>query len=884
MDIETEANNGFSVSESLIEFELESGQIEERSFNITNNMEDSLEWHLSIRNQIEESDAMGFDSPFQNEASSPNFITQEIDQFLKKAGDDEQISVIVEFETDDLTEAGGVIAKTKARQQHFSEIRDDIISRVDSGNLGNIKRFQFMPLVALQVNREGLEELLNHPQIKRVVEDRIDDIELEVSVPLIGAQSVWDMGYSGQGQAVVILDTGVDGDHPFFADRIVDEYCYSSINSSRNIESLCPDGSVEQSGSGAAEACEICGHGTHVTGIVAGDNQDFSGVAPDANIIPMQIFSEFNDDDDCNGNAPCVRTFLSDQISALEKVYEISDSLEIASVNMSLGGGEHSNYCYNDLRSPIIDQLAKRNIATVTSSGNSNFSNSVSAPGCIPSIVSVGATTTGSNGGARDEIASFSNGSRLVDLLAPGVAINSSQLNGLFGQSSGTSMASPHVAGAWAVYKSQSPEATVNEVLNNMQMSGRKILDDRNSIVFNRLQIDEALDTDYWLVSDKFFGSLASGESEEVNLTLDTADLEPGTYRAELAITASEQDITMSSISVVLEVIPGGEVEIVWPGDASNDGEVTAADVLPVGLCYSREHEGELNPGSYWKGYYRQVWNETEPFCLFADSNGDGQVDESDVEVIDYNFGRLTDSEGSNSSGQKENISGEITLEWESIAEAEDEIVVRLNSDQPIYGLSYTINYQFPEERPRFWDYIEADLQSGTLDPEAITFQKHQETGWQLHMAAVGTDHQTGTQSGELMRIPVTMPDDFEGEVIMEIENLMAINTNGDEIQLEAGRLEQLILPEVSETILEQNFPNPFNSETVIRFGLPETQQVVLEIYNVMGRQVKKLVDEQRSAGWHTVRFEVNDLASGLYFYRLRTNNFAETKKMLYVK
>jgi PKD repeat protein len=92
---------------------------------------------------------------------------------------------------------------------------------------------------------------------------------------------------------------------------------------------------------------------------------------------------------------------------------------------------------------------------------------------------------------------------------------------------------------------------------------------------------------------------------------------------------------------------------------------------------------------------------------------------------------------------------------------------------------------------------------------------------------------------------------------------------------------------------LEQNFPNPFNPETNIRFSIPTgvassgndgNSRVVLEVFSVLGERVAVLVDEEKAPGSHSVQWNATGFASGLYYYRLKTNEFTETKKLLLVK
>jgi len=84
--------------------------------------------------------------------------------------------------------------------------------------------------------------------------------------------------------------------------------------------------------------------------------------------------------------------------------------------------------------------------------------------------------------------------------------------------------------------------------------------------------------------------------------------------------------------------------------------------------------------------------------------------------------------------------------------------------------------------------------------------------------------------------------------------------------------------------VLNQNYPNPFNPSTTISFSVPQGSKVSLKIYNILGQEVANLVDDYRQAGNYSVQFNASKLASGVYFYRLQANDFAQTKKLLLLK
>jgi hypothetical protein len=83
---------------------------------------------------------------------------------------------------------------------------------------------------------------------------------------------------------------------------------------------------------------------------------------------------------------------------------------------------------------------------------------------------------------------------------------------------------------------------------------------------------------------------------------------------------------------------------------------------------------------------------------------------------------------------------------------------------------------------------------------------------------------------------------------------------------------------------LLQNYPNPFNPSTTIKFSLSKTMHVTLSIYNSMGQEVSKLISKDMNSGVYTTEWNASGFASGIYFYRIQTGSFVETKKMILLK
>ncbi|MGD1005601.1 MAG: T9SS type A sorting domain-containing protein [Ignavibacteriaceae bacterium] len=87
-----------------------------------------------------------------------------------------------------------------------------------------------------------------------------------------------------------------------------------------------------------------------------------------------------------------------------------------------------------------------------------------------------------------------------------------------------------------------------------------------------------------------------------------------------------------------------------------------------------------------------------------------------------------------------------------------------------------------------------------------------------------------------------------------------------------------------TEYKLFANYPNPFNPSTIIQYQLPTNGMVTVKVYDILGREVKTLVNDYKTAGNYSVNFDASRLASGIYFYQIRAGNFTSTKKMMYLK
>jgi len=401
---------------------------------------------------------------------------------LNKAKSAGSVPVIVGLDIPFQVEGRLSSALEIGRQQAvISQTQQQLLTRLSQHILSNVKQFRTIPYMAFEVDATGLKALQNDRAIISIEEDIPVPPTLDQSIPFIHADQLHASGYDGTGYAVAVLDTGVRKTHEFLdAGKVVSEACYSTTYTTYSSTTVCPNSQEWQTGPGAGVHCDVaingCSHGTHVAGIAAGTaGPPGSGVAPGASIIAIQVFSKFENQLDgfqfCS-SSPCVLSYPSDQILALERVYALRNTYDIAAVNMSLGGGKFFTPCDSDPIKTIIDNLHAAGIATVISSGNNGWDGAVGAPACISSAVTVGATLND-----FDMVADYSNHASMVDLLAPGSSILSSTpvLPTSYNSWSGTSMAAPHVAGAFAVMKSRNSSWTLTDSEDILTVTGQNV-------------------------------------------------------------------------------------------------------------------------------------------------------------------------------------------------------------------------------------------------------------------------------------------------------------------------------------------------------------------------------------------------------------------------
>lgn len=261
------------------------------------------------------------------------------------------------------------------------------------------------------------------------------DASLEVTpvwgVSAIGAPAAWAMGYTGQGVKVASLDSGIDPNHPGY----LVGGGYNAI--------------TNESGTNFWDDIAACnGHGTHVGGTMA--DRTGRGVALGSLLFGLKVFE--------NINGQCL-AYTSRQISALN--YAVNNNLRC--VNISIGG-TNGSVAYQD----AITAASRAGIIVAAANGNSGTTPAL-MPGRADSLLGVASVNP------QLQRSGFSNYGPTTDLSGPGEGIESTLPGGGYGQKSGTSMASPHVAGSCALLLSAVPTLTADSVIALLRASAQPL-------------------------------------------------------------------------------------------------------------------------------------------------------------------------------------------------------------------------------------------------------------------------------------------------------------------------------------------------------------------------------------------------------------------------
>ena len=396
----------------------------------------------------------------------------------------EEVSVIVLLKDSDPT-----IRDEEEQKEAIKEKQEEVLADLHQEEYKTVFGFteekefelkhQYETLNALagEVTEEGLDKLRNDPNVETIVVNKVRQIFLSGSVPVINADDVWNVvvnGYNitGTGETVCVVDTGIDYNHTSLNSNYAAGYDFYNNDS---------------------DPMDDQGHGTHVAGIIASVDGTYRGIAPGAKIAAMKV---------CSSSGSCPD---ADVLAGMDWCISNKDLYNISVISISLGGGQYTSYCDGEVDfapySAAINDAVSRNISVVAATGNSGAGN-MAGPACVQNATRVTATTK------SDTMPSYASRHAFFTdtIAAPGSAITSLNDGGGVVTMSGTSMATPHLSGAFALIRQYWKQAygkipTSEQLEQKVLSSGNSIYDPSTGINYVRVDVLAALQPTLSLVN-----------------------------------------------------------------------------------------------------------------------------------------------------------------------------------------------------------------------------------------------------------------------------------------------------------------------------------------------------------------------------------------------
>lgn len=394
-----------------------------------------------------------------------------------------------------------------ARCDAIAATQSRVLSTAPRGSIRVERKLDAVAAFTVTVTPEGLAALEANPDVERVDAMATGSGALRRNLPLIRGDVVHRRGLLGAPTTVAVLDSGAEVTHPDVAGRIVAQECFCFPN-------CCPDGSAQESGAGSARTLQP--HGLHVTGIVASAGiVSAPGTAPLTKVVSVKVLDEEN------------RGFLSDWIAGLD--YIIMERPDVQAVNMSLvSDATYTGFCDqpadpNDLNSFVASfaeafaTLREREVLVFAASGNVGENIRISAPACVEDAVAVGGVDP------AGVLWRGSNSSTAVDLLAPGVAIQSDGVRGSLLTLSGTSMATGFATGTAALLLAMNPALTADRLEDIMKRTGVPVPGRQGPQVFPRIDVLAAVN-EVWRDTQPLLGGGSRGSDCLVSWSFDAAE------------------------------------------------------------------------------------------------------------------------------------------------------------------------------------------------------------------------------------------------------------------------------------------------------------------------------------------------------------------------
>jgi subtilisin family serine protease len=404
-----------------------------------------------------------------------HYFIQDASVIKGTASADTSLRMIVKFKSEPFTKSSSKGLRSTVDQDH-KNFENDLLkierslsqrSATSSTTIHHHFKSAFNGK-SITASKSVIDQVRKLPYVEYVVEDKMVHVSDNTSNTLIQADKVWNQySITGQGIVIGIIDTGIDYTHPDIGGGMGNGFKvmggYDFVN-------------------GDSDPMDDHGHGTHVAGIAAANGSTLKGVAPDARLMAFKVLDKNGSGYDSWILAGIERSIDPDQNPAT------NDHVNV--VNMSLGRLADGP----DPLSEAVENAVSAGIVFAIAAGNDGAYQTIASPGIAPSAITVGATD------ASDALANFSSkgparGTYTLkpDLVAPGVGIYSLAPGGKYATMNGTSMASPHVAGAAALILQMHPSWTPLQVKSALMENTKSLLASPYDVGTGRLDVFQAI-------------------------------------------------------------------------------------------------------------------------------------------------------------------------------------------------------------------------------------------------------------------------------------------------------------------------------------------------------------------------------------------------------
>ncbi len=449
-------------------------------------------------------------------SGSQTKIAQEIIEEINENGEAKIIVVLNE----NVTEKGFLGFGKREEEVNIDEVEKLIGQERIENEFSSFKGF------SVEVTELELEQLEKDSRVKTIEFDKPVQAFMQESVGIVNATTIWqnqikDINLTGKDEAICIIDTGVNYNHPDFGSCTQNDFISGNCRVVSGFDFVNDDNN----------SIDDNGHGTHVAGSAAA-NGLIKGIAPEAKLVALKVL-------DSSGSG-----LSSDIIAAIDWCVENSSTYNISVISLSLGvdcditpSGCYSNYCDSSETSfsSSINKAIQKNISVVVATGNDFNKTHISLPSCIKNATRVAASSK------ADVFVGFSNRGNFQILVSPGLNINSTYL-ATYTILSGTSMAAPQVAGAFALlrqFKKLEKNQTLkpSEIENALNSTGKIVNDEGTGLNFERINV---------------YSAILSLDKTSPNVTLTSPTNNTKTLTQNITFNCNATDLQLKNITLIL--------------------------------------------------------------------------------------------------------------------------------------------------------------------------------------------------------------------------------------------------------------------------------------------------------------------------------------------